>query len=146
MTTTGYGYPDANYPEPSPPLPGGGDSCDNPAPNQYRVSQTICTDQTILGSTTTEFLNVNADSEIFGNSVVKGTETAGSVVVGDSRITPDEIIVTVPVTVENQVVIRGYTKTDNLEVQELEFRAVRLPPFDNYYVLASYIPPSNGNT
>jgi hypothetical protein len=57
-----------------------------------------------------------------------------------------DLEVTGNVTISGNTVIRARMITEELQVQELEFRAVRLPPFDNYYVLASYIPPSNGNS
>lgn len=45
------------------------------------------------------------------------------------------------VTISADAVVKGRLVTNEFQVKELEFRAVRLPPFDNYYVLASYIPP-----
>jgi hypothetical protein len=45
------------------------------------------------------------------------------------------------VTIDENSVVKGRMLTNELQVKELEFRAVLLPGINNYYVLASYIPP-----
>jgi hypothetical protein len=45
------------------------------------------------------------------------------------------------VTVDQNTVVKGRLLTNELQVKEIEFRAVLLPGISNYYVLASYIPP-----
>jgi hypothetical protein len=44
------------------------------------------------------------------------------------------------VTITDDTVVKALLQTEQFQVKEIEFRAVRIPIFDNYYVLAAYIP------
>lgn len=123
------GYPDADYAAPPDYSVESGTNCGNAKPARFWQGGTFC-----------------GDVEIKTNLTVGQNITAATGLIGKAQFTETETIVSVPVTINADTVVKGMLKTDGLTVTEVEFRAVRLPPFDNYYVLASYIPPSNGNS
>lgn len=116
-------YPDPNYAPPPNYDVESGTNCENAKPYRYWKGAFFCEDVTIA-------TNLTIDQNLLANT---GT-------VGQTEMRQDATIVRVPLFVEGDTVVRGYVSVSNLQVQEIEFKAIRLPPFDNYYVLAAYIP------
>lgn len=123
------GYPDPNYAPPPNYEVESGTNCENAKPARYWQGGTFC-----------------GDVEIKTNLTVGQNITAFTGLIGKAEFSQTETVISVPVTINADTIVKGMLRTDELTVTEVEFRAVRLPPFDNYYVLASYIPPSNGNS
>lgn len=123
------GYPDADYAAPPDYSVESGTDCSNAKPALFWEGGTFC-----------------GDVEIKTNLTVGGNVTAVTGLIGKSQFTETETVIGVPVTIDADTVVKGMLSTDGLTVSEIEFRAVRIPAFDNYYVLASYIPPSNGDS
>lgn len=123
------GYPDTDYAAAPDYDIVSGTNCGNAKPDFFWEGGTFC-----------------KDVEIKSNLTVEGNLTAATGLIGKAQFSDSETIISVPVTINADSVVKGMLKVDGLTVTEVEFRAVRLPPFDNYYVLASYIPPSDGNS
>ena len=120
---------------------GFGQTAENPAPSLFLESIAIDKDLSVGGSIfSTNNLVVGA------SAAIKGGLTAAAAAFGIAVFSGAKATLGGPLQVNADAVVKGYVKTDNLEVKELEFRAIQLPGLDNYYVLASYIPPSDGNT
>ena len=113
MTSSG-----ANYNPTFETCTGFGQNTSNAAPSLFVESIAIDLDCSVYGSLfVTNNIQVGKNVEIKGSLAVSGG----------------------PVRINANTVVKGYLKTDNLDVKEIEFRAVQLPGLDNYYVLASYI-------
>lgn len=119
------GYPDPDYAAPPDYSVESGTNCGNAKPAQFWQGGNFC-----------------GDVEINTNLTVGENITATTGLIGKAQFTQTETLVSVPVTIDANTIVKGRLITNELEIQEIEFRAVRLPLFDNYYVLASYIPPS----
>lgn len=123
------GYPDSNYaPPPNYDVVSGTD-CSNAKPFRFWNGAYFCADVT-----------VDTNLKVIGNLTATTGQIAGAEFLELSTT------ISVPLTVTADTVVKAYLTTDSFQVKEIEFRAVRLPLFDNYYVLASYIPPQNGNS
>jgi hypothetical protein len=120
---------------------GFGQSPSNPAPSLFVDSIALTKDLSVYGSmfSTNNLL-------VGGSAAISGGLTASAAAFGGTKFGASSASIGVPVTINADTTVKGYLKTTNLEVQEIEFRAIQLPGLDNYYVLASYIPPSDGNT
>ena len=128
------GYPDSTYqgtavvPDPTfDPTPDysveSGTNCGNAKPYLFWNGGYFCSDVTVnTNLTVTENL------------------TASTGTVGKAQFSQTDTVISVPVAINADTIVKGYLTTSNLIVQEVEFRAVRLPGLDNYYVLATYIP------
>jgi len=115
---------------------GYGQDAENPAPPLFLESIAIDKDLSVGGSIfSTNNLIVGASAAIIGGL------TAAAASFGGARFSGSAATIGVPVTINADTTVKGLLKTDNLEVHEVEFRAVRLPGIANYYVLASYVPP-----
>ena len=79
------------------------------------------------------------DVTVKTNLKVLNDLSANTGTVGKAVFTQTNAVISVPVEINADTIVKGYLKTDNLELKEVEFRAVQLPGLDNYYVLASYI-------
>lgn len=119
------GYPDADYAAPPDYSVESGTNCKNAKPYRFWEGATFC-----------------GDVEIKTNLTVKQNITSTTGLIGKAQFTQDETVISVPVLIDADTVVKGRLITDEFQVKEIEFRAVRLPLFDNYYVLASYIPPN----
>ncbi len=119
------GYPDPNYAAPPSYDVVAGTNCGNAKPAQFWKGGTFCN-----------------DVEIKTNLTVGANLTAFTGLIGKAQFSQTEAIISVPVTIDADTLVKGRLITDELQVKEIEFRAVRLPPLDNYYILASYIPPN----
>jgi hypothetical protein len=119
------GYPDANYAAPPDYTVDSGTNCENAKPYRFYEGATFCN-----------------DVEIRANLTVGQNITSPNGLIGGAQFTEEETVISVPVLIDADAVVRGRLITEEFQVKEIEFRAVRLPIFDNYYVLASYIPPN----
>lgn len=119
------GYPDANYAGPPDYSVESGTNCKNAKPFRFYEGATFCGDVTINTNLTV------------GQNI-----TAFTGLIGKAQFTQTDTTISVPVLIDADTVVKGRIITDEFQVKEIEFRAVRLPIFDNYYVLASYIPPN----
>jgi hypothetical protein len=119
------GYPNANYAGTPDYNVVSGTNCENAKPYNFYKGGTFCED-----------VDIKTDLTVSGNI----TATTG--LIGKAQFDQSEVIISVPVTIDANTLVKGRLVTDEFQVKEIEFRAVRLPPFDNYYVLASYIPPN----
>lgn len=118
-------YPNANYAGTPDYNVTSGTNCENAKPYYFWKGGTFC-----------------EDVDIKTNLTVGGNITAVTGLIGKAQFGQTEAIISVPVTIDANTVIKGRLITDEIQVKEIEFRAVRLPPLDNYYILASYIPPN----
>lgn len=81
-----------------------------------------------------------SDVTVNTNLTVTENLTASTGTVGKAQFSQTDTVISVPVSINADTMVKGYLTTSNLVVKEVEFRAVRLPGLDNYYVLATYIP------
>ena len=100
-----------------------GTNCSNAKPYLFWDGAYFCSDVT-----------VNTNLTITENLI------ASTGTVGKAQFSQKDTVISVPVVIDADTLVKGYLTTSNLVVQGVEFRAVRLPGLDNYYVLASRIP------
>jgi hypothetical protein len=116
-------YPDSNYGSLEFYTSIVGQSCEYPKPFSYWKGGVFCGDLTVKS-------NLDVEQEL----------TALTATIAGSKFTSSAVTIEAPLTVNANTTIKAQLTTDGLVVANLEFKPVQLPPFNNYYVLASYIP------
>ena len=117
------GYPDANYAPPPNYDVESGTNCGNAQPFLFWKGAHFCED-----------VIIDTNLEVVGDVQA----TTGTI--GKAAFTQTDATISVPVTITEDTVVKALLQTEQFQVKEIEFRAVRIPIFDNYYVLAAYIP------
>ena len=117
------GYPDANYAPPPNYDVESGTNCGNAKPFLFWKGAHFCED-----------VIIDTNLEVVGDVQA----TTGTI--GKAAFTQTDTVISVPVTITEDTVVKALLQTEQFQVKEIEFRAVRIPVFDNYYVLAAYIP------